>query len=57
MPVEVYLRVLATVAQKKLLLPSEEAPGSNQAIHRGLMKGRSRMHKGEGIQLLAMVQQ
>lgn len=29
-PVEVYLKVLAIVDQKKLLLPQEEAPGSEE---------------------------
>lgn len=56
-PVEVCLRALATVAQKKLLLPSEEAPGSERGTHWGPRKGRNRIHKGEGPQLLAMVQQ
>lgn len=32
-PVEVYLRALATVDQKKLQHPSEEAPGSVSATH------------------------
>lgn len=29
-PVELYLRALATVGQKKLLLAQEEAPGSEE---------------------------
>lgn len=56
-PLEAYLRVLATVAQEKLLLPLEEAPGSVRATRGALMKGRNRLHKRDGAQLLVMVQQ
>lgn len=45
-PVEVYLRVLATMARKKLLLPLEEALGSERATHPGLMKGRNHSQRG-----------